>query len=88
MKLVLKEWQFSDGSQSSNKYHVRSLYGSSNFLSRTGRKIRITVVEGKDLIVKDKSGKCDAYVKLQYGKVGFFLLHKMPVMNDSRSLDI
>ncbi|KAF3438565.1 hypothetical protein FNV43_RR21328 [Rhamnella rubrinervis] len=72
VKLVLKEWQFSDGSQSSNNFHVRShqsLNRSSNFLSRTGRKIHITVVEGKDLFVKDKSGKSEPYVKLQYGKV-------------------
>uniref|UniRef100_A0A5B6ZN48 Synaptotagmin-5-like n=1 Tax=Davidia involucrata TaxID=16924 RepID=A0A5B6ZN48_DAVIN len=71
VKLVLKEWQFSDGSHSLNSLLLRSqqsLYGSSNFLSRTGRKLFITVVEGKDLIVKDKSGKYDPYVKLQYGK--------------------
>ncbi|KAB2054753.1 hypothetical protein ES319_A12G276100v1 [Gossypium barbadense] len=46
-----------------------SLNGSSNFLSRTGRRIIVKVVEGKDLITKDKSGKCNPYVKLQYGKV-------------------
>ncbi|KAE8124923.1 hypothetical protein FH972_019762 [Carpinus fangiana] len=72
VKLVLKEWQFSDGSHTLNSYHLssrQSSYGSSNVLSRTGRKISITVVEGKDLIVKDKSGKSDPYVKLQYGKI-------------------
>lgn len=87
MKLVLKEWQFSDGSQSSNNFHVQSrqsLFGSSSFESRTGRKIHVTVVEGKDLSVKDKSGKCDPYVKLQYGKVGFLFLRKRPLINDSR----
>ncbi|KAA8542711.1 hypothetical protein F0562_023790 [Nyssa sinensis] len=71
VKLVLKEWQFSDDLHSLNSFLLRSqqsLYGSSNFLSRTGRRISITVVEGKDLIVKDKSGKYDPYVKLQYGK--------------------
>ncbi|XP_059455671.1 multiple C2 domain and transmembrane region protein 8-like isoform X2 [Corylus avellana] len=71
VKLVLKEWQFSDGSHTFNSYHFssrQSSYGSSNVLPRTGRKISITVVEGKDLIVKDKSGKSDLYVKLQYGK--------------------
>ncbi|XP_015882982.2 synaptotagmin-4 [Ziziphus jujuba] len=69
VKLVLKEWQFSDGSQSLNNLRVRSLYGSSNFLSKTGRKINVTVVEGKDLYVKDRTRKLDPYVKLQYGKV-------------------
>ncbi|KAK1372073.1 Synaptotagmin [Heracleum sosnowskyi] len=73
VKLVLKEWQYSDGSHSLNNFHLNSrassLYGSSNFPTRTGRKIYVTIVEGKDLLVKDKSGKCDLYVKLQYGKV-------------------
>lgn len=77
MRLVLKEWQFSDGSHSLNNFHSgsqQSLSGSSNFISRTGRKINVTVVEGKDLMPKDKSGKCDPYVKLQYGKVRFSYL--------------
>ncbi|PSR84718.1 Synaptotagmin like [Actinidia chinensis var. chinensis] len=72
VKLVLKEWQFSDGSHSLHGIRLssrQSLYGSSNFLPGTGRKICITVVEGKDLVVKDKFGKSDPYVKLQYGKV-------------------
>ncbi|KAK8521374.1 hypothetical protein V6N13_077483 [Hibiscus sabdariffa] len=72
VKLVVKEWQFSDGSLSFNNLRVSSqssLSGSSNFLSNTGRRISVTVVEGKDLITKDKSGKCNLYVKLQYGKV-------------------
>ncbi|XP_012440294.1 synaptotagmin-5 [Gossypium raimondii] len=72
VKLVIKEWQFSDGSLSFNNLRVSSqpsLNGSSNFLPGTGRKIIVTVVEGKDLITKDKSGKCNPYVKLQYGKV-------------------
>ncbi|GLT64210.1 hypothetical protein SLA2020_367170 [Shorea laevis] len=71
VRLVLKEWQFSDGSHTLNSYHLssrQSSYGSSPDLSRTGRKISVTVVEGKDLIVKDKSGKSYPYVKLQYGK--------------------
>lgn len=29
----------------------------------------VTVVEGRNLTAKDKSGKCNPYVKLQYGKV-------------------
>ncbi|XP_031259322.1 extended synaptotagmin-1 [Pistacia vera] len=72
VRLVLKEWQFSDGSHSLTNFRSgsqQSLNGSSNFLSRTGRKINVTVAEGKDLIPKDKSGKCDPYVKLQYGKI-------------------
>ncbi|XP_030521547.1 synaptotagmin-5 isoform X2 [Rhodamnia argentea] len=72
VRLVLKEWQFSDGSHSLNNFLVNSqnsLNGSSNLLSKTGRKLNITVVEGKDLISKDRNGKCEPYVKLQYGKV-------------------
>ena len=68
----MKEWQFTDGSHSSNNFSLSSqpsLYGSSNFPSGTGRKIIITVVEGKDLTV-NRSGRCDPYMKLQYGKVG------------------
>ncbi|KAM7267043.1 hypothetical protein ACFE04_009209 [Oxalis oulophora] len=71
VRLVLKEWQFSDGSCTSNNFHLspqQSLYGASNFLPTTGRKILINVVEGKDLVAKEKSGKCNPYVKLQYGK--------------------
>ncbi|KAB1212519.1 Synaptotagmin-5 [Morella rubra] len=71
VRLVLKEWQFSDGSNTLNTSRLSSHHssnGSSTILSRTGRKISITIVEGKDLIAKDKSGKCDPYVKLQYGK--------------------
>lgn len=76
MKLVLKEWQFSDGSHSLTNYGIgsrQSLNGSSNFPSATGRKINITVVEGKDLVSRDKSGRFEPYVKLQYGKVRFSL---------------
>lgn len=77
MKLIVKEWQFSDGSHSSHNFHVRpqqSVNGSSNFPSRTGRKIAITIVEGKDLGLKDKTGKCESYVKLEYGKVNLYTL--------------
>lgn len=72
VRLVLKEWLFSDGSHSSTNLNAssrHSLGSSSNYFSTTGRKICITVVEGKDLLVKDKIGKSDPYVKLQYGKV-------------------
>ncbi|XP_042055676.1 synaptotagmin-5-like [Salvia splendens] len=71
VRLVLKEWLFSDGSHSSTNLNAssrHSLGSSSNYFSTTGRKICITVVEGKDLLVKDKIGKSDPYVKLQYGK--------------------
>uniref|UniRef100_A0A2P2KH32 SMP-LTD domain-containing protein n=1 Tax=Rhizophora mucronata TaxID=61149 RepID=A0A2P2KH32_RHIMU len=78
VKLVLKEWQFSDGSHSLNKLHTSSLHptlGSSNCLLRTGRKINVVVLEGKDLAAKERTGKCDPYVKLQYGKVVLFSVH-------------
>ncbi|KAI9088049.1 hypothetical protein K1719_030026 [Acacia pycnantha] len=71
--IIVKEWQLSDGSHSVNKLRVsssqQSLSGSSNLQVKTGRKLTITVVEGKDFAAKDKSGKFDPYVKLQYGKV-------------------
>ncbi|XP_023531067.1 synaptotagmin-5-like isoform X4 [Cucurbita pepo subsp. pepo] len=70
LRLIVKEWQFSDGSHSSHNFLTsqQSVNGSSNFRTRTGRKIGITIVEGKDLSLKDKSGKCETYVKLEYGK--------------------
>ncbi|CAN0902299.1 SYT5 [Linum grandiflorum] len=71
VKLVMKEWQYSDGTHSLNKYKSssrQSVDGSSIIPSRTGRKINLTVVEGKDFTAKERSGKCNAYVKLQYGK--------------------
>ncbi|BAT72781.1 C2 and GRAM domain-containing protein [Vigna angularis] len=73
VKIVVKEWQFSDGSHSLNNLRAnsqRSLIGSSSLLSKTGRKLKITIVEAKDLVTKDRSGKVSPYVKLQYGKVG------------------
>lgn len=71
VKLVLKEWHFSDGSHSMNALRIGSrqaLNGSSKFLPTTGRKIYVTVVEGKNIVVKDRLGKSDPFVKLQYGK--------------------
>ena len=65
---MLREWQYTDGSRSlhsrntSNSQH--SLLGSSNFHSPTGRKLKITVVEGINLAGKDRSQKSDPYVKL------------------------
>ncbi|KAH1234179.1 hypothetical protein AAZX31_09G166500 [Glycine max] len=73
VSVVVKEWQYSDGSHSLNSLRSsssqQSINGSPNFQLRTGRKINVTVVEGKDLAAKDKSGKFDPYIKLQYGKV-------------------
>ncbi|XP_022929898.1 synaptotagmin-5-like isoform X4 [Cucurbita moschata] len=70
LRLIVKEWQFCDGSHSSHNFLTsqQSVNGSSNFPTRTGRKIGVTIVEGKDLSWKDKSGKCETYVKLEYGK--------------------
>ncbi|XP_010549122.1 PREDICTED: extended synaptotagmin-1 [Tarenaya hassleriana] len=71
VRLVLKEWHFSDGSHSLSSIHQTSSQlfdGSSNFLAKTGRKITVTVLAGKNLVLKDKNGKCDAFVKLHYGK--------------------
>ncbi|BAB01103.1 unnamed protein product [Arabidopsis thaliana] len=72
VRLLLKEWHFSDGSHSLNSVNSSSLHSldsSSALLSKTGRKIIVTVLAGKNLVSKDKSGKCDASVKLQYGKI-------------------
>ncbi|KAG1334777.1 synaptotagmin-5 [Cocos nucifera] len=73
VRLVLREWQFSDGSISMSNsvsgISQPSLHGSPNLQLRTGRKLKVTVVEGRNLTTKDKTGKCDPYVKLQYGKV-------------------
>ncbi|TKY60932.1 Synaptotagmin-5 protein [Spatholobus suberectus] len=72
VKIIVKEWQFSDGSHSLNNLRAnsqRSLVGSSSLLSKTGRKLKITIIEAKDLASKDKFGKFDPYIKLQYGKV-------------------
>ncbi|CAL9059145.1 uncharacterized protein LOC135651753 isoform X1 [Musa acuminata AAA Group] len=72
VRLILKEWQFSDGSvslsNSTNSAAQLLMYNSHNLQLRTGRKLKVTVVEGRSLSTKDKSGKCDPYVKLQYGK--------------------
>lgn len=73
VSIVVKEWQFSDGTHSLNNLRnnsQQSLNGSSNIQLRTGKKLKITVVEGKDLAAaKEKTGKFDPYIKLQYGKV-------------------
>ena len=69
---MLKEWQFSDGSVTlSNSLSglQSSSDGSPKLQSITGRRLRVRVVEGRALTANSKSGKCDPYVKLQYGKV-------------------
>lgn len=73
VKLILKEWQFSDGSHSSGLSDIvsqQSISGSSNLLQRTGRKIHVTIIDGKNLPTKDRFGMSGSgtYVKLQYGK--------------------
>nr|GEY93280.1 C2 domain containing protein [Tanacetum cinerariifolium]GEZ02915.1 C2 domain containing protein [Tanacetum cinerariifolium] len=71
VKLTLKEWQFSSGLHSLSGSHLStrasSLYGSAyNLQPKARRKIYVIVVEGKELLEKERSGK--SYVKLQYGK--------------------
>ncbi|KAL5726120.1 MYF24_8 [Ranunculus cassubicifolius] len=87
VKLVLREWTFSDGSNTLNDHPPLS---SQRSLS-TGRKLKVTVLEGKDLIGKDKFGKCDPYIKLQYGKANFrtrTVLHTSnPVWNQKFEFD-
>ncbi|KAH9621329.1 hypothetical protein KSS87_004863 [Heliosperma pusillum] len=69
VQLVLKEWQFADGSHSVGLHlgTQPTFHGLAN--SKTGRKFIVTVVGGKDIGGKDKSGRYEPYVKLQYGKV-------------------
>uniref|UniRef100_A0A1D1Z976 Ras GTPase-activating protein 4 n=1 Tax=Anthurium amnicola TaxID=1678845 RepID=A0A1D1Z976_9ARAE len=70
VRLVLKEWQYSNGSNGLNNSasitYQPSISGASNIQLRTGRKLKITIMEGRNLLAK--SGKCDPYVKMQYGK--------------------
>lgn len=77
VSLVLKEWQFSDGSVTVNNSLSNGLEssfdGSPKLQSTTGRRLRVRVVEGRALTANSKSGKCDPYVKLQYGKVSWYL---------------
>ncbi|KAF6138306.1 hypothetical protein GIB67_001456 [Kingdonia uniflora] len=80
----------SDGSRSLVNYSLgsqQSISGWPNVQPRTGSKLKITVVEGRNLLGKDKYGKCDPYVKLQYGKIIYrtrTILHVMdPVWNQN-----
>ncbi|CAL4957916.1 unnamed protein product [Urochloa decumbens] len=94
VSLVLKEWQFSDGSvtlSNSLSNGLHSLDGSPKLQSVTGRRLRVRVVEGRALTANSKSGKCDPYVKLQYGKALYrtkTLSHTVrPVWNDKFEFD-
>lgn len=70
VSLKLEEWQFADGSVtvSNSLSSGLSLDALPKLQPRTGRMLRVKVVEGRALAVNSKSGKCDPYVKLQYGK--------------------
>ena len=74
---MLKEWQFSDGSVTLSNSPSSGLQSSSDgspkLQSITGRRLRVRVVEGRALTANSKSGNCDPYVKLQYGKVSCLL---------------
>lgn len=79
MSLVVKEWQYSDGSTSVNNPVVArplqpSIHSSLSHQFRTGRRLKVTVVEGRNLGIKEKSGRCDPYLKLYYGKVSLVLI--------------
>ncbi|OEL23269.1 hypothetical protein BAE44_0015712 [Dichanthelium oligosanthes] len=95
VSLVLKEWQFSDGSVTLTNSLInglqRSFDGSPKLQSITGRRLRVRVVEGRVLTANSKSGKCDPYVKLQYGKALYrtkTLSHTVrPVWNDNFEFD-
>ncbi|GLJ11106.1 hypothetical protein SUGI_0143120 [Cryptomeria japonica] len=74
VKLVLREWQYADDLRN---LHSRSQVNSqqptlgswSTHQPPTGRNLKVTVVEGRNLTGKDRSGKSDPYIKLQYGKI-------------------
>lgn len=72
VKLVLREWTFSDDTNHLNNPSYissqQSIYRASSIQPKTGRKLIITVMEGRDLVGRDKFGKSDSYIKLQYGK--------------------
>lgn len=72
VKLVVKEWQFIDGSRTGDDYAngtIPTLQYLPSFETHTGRTLRITVLEGRNLAAKDRTGKSDPYVRLRYGKL-------------------
>ena len=85
VKLRMKEWEFKNGSRTvGDSTSLSSLQSFPSFETSTGRIIRITVVEGRNLAAKDRNGKSDPYVRLRYGKVlspfyDFFVLIKTPI---------
>ncbi|KAF3328924.1 extended synaptotagmin-1 isoform X1 [Carex littledalei] len=96
VSLVVKEWQYSDGSASVNNPVVArpvqpSIHGSVSHQTRTGRRLKVTVVEGRNLAIKEKSGRCDPYIKLHYGKAVYRTKVQShtenPVWNHSFELD-
>lgn len=73
VQLVPKEWHFSDDSKSIGQMFSQPSMGSyPSFNLSTGKRFKVSVKEARNLIVKS-GAKCDLYVKLQYGKVGFIL---------------
>lgn len=73
VKLLMKEWQFTDGSRtggdSINGGSLSTSQSLPSFETHTGRTLKITVLEGRNLAAKDRSGKSDPYIRLRYGKL-------------------
>ncbi|KAI5061768.1 hypothetical protein GOP47_0024273 [Adiantum capillus-veneris] len=73
IRLLIKEWQFTDGSRTADDAMsvniLNTLHSLPSFEAHTGRTLRVTVMEGKNLAAKDRTGKSDPYVRLRYGKV-------------------
>eukprot|EP00250_Pteridium_aquilinum_P010520 c19447_g1_i1 orf=1765-3852(+) len=73
VKLLIKEWQFTDGSRTGGDFVNGTLSNTfqalPSFEAHTGRTIKITVLEGRNLAAKDRTGKSDPYVRLRYGKM-------------------
>ncbi|KAJ7294164.1 hypothetical protein O6H91_Y274600 [Diphasiastrum complanatum] len=73
VRLTMKEWLFHDSSKplaSDTSMEHQNTLGSWPVLpSRTGRKLKVIVLEGRNLAPKDRTGKSDPYLRIQYGKV-------------------